>query len=171
MLVLMISLVVSKRSANLRRPVEQMNSKSFDYRKVPDHTVPRKHWIKRPMLQVTLFNETKYQQIVCLVDSGADECLFHASIGRSLGIDLESGTHKIFEGIAGSIEAYIHPVEIQIQDFPEPVRIEAGFTESDGVHAILGQAGFFENFRICFERYRWRIEVTNRPEPKRSLSE
>lgn len=117
------------------------------------------------MLQVTLFNGMKRKQIVCLVDSGADECLFHASIGRSLGIDVGSGRSKVFDGIAGSIEAYIHPIEIQIQDFDERLIIEAGFTESEGVDAILGQAGFFENFRICFERYRWRIEVTSRPEP------
>ncbi|HSP62935.1 MAG TPA: retropepsin-like aspartic protease [Pyrinomonadaceae bacterium] len=123
------------------------------------------------MLQVTLFNGTKRQQIVCLVDSGADECLFHASIARSLGIDVESGRYKEFDGIAGGIEAYIHPVEIQIQDFAEQVKIEAGFTESEGVHAILGQAGFFENFRICFARYRRRIEVGNRPEPTRSSME
>jgi hypothetical protein len=141
-----------------------MTSKSFDYRRIPDHTLPRKRWMKRPMLQVTLFNGTKRQQIVCF----ADECLFHASIARSLGIDVESGRYKEFDGIAGSIEAYIHPVEIQIQDFAERVKIEAGFTESEGVHAILGQAGFFENFRICFERYRWRIEVGNRPETTRS---
>src|SRR5437867_12765324 len=139
-----------------------MESKSFDYRKIPNLTIPRKRWIKRPMLQATLFNGTKYQQIVCLVDSGADECLFHASIGRSLGIDLHSGMHKVFDGIAGSIEAYMHPVEIQIQDFSERVKMEAGFTESAGVHAILGQVGFFENFKICFERYRWRIDVTSR---------
>jgi hypothetical protein len=139
-----------------------MKSKTFDYRKIPNHAIPRKRWIKRPMLQVTLSNGSMHQQIVCLVDSGADECLFHASIGRSLGIDLENGTRKVFDGIAGSIEAYMHPVEIQIQDFPERVQIEAAFTDSDGVHAILGQAGFFENFKICFERYRWKIEITNR---------
>src|SRR6266853_1191613 len=131
----------------------QMKSKSFDYRKIPNHAIPRRRWVKRPMLQVTLFNGTKHQQIVSPADSGADECVFHASIGRSLGIDLESGTRIVLDGIAGSIEAYMHPIEIQIQDFPERVKIEAAFTESDGVHAILGQAGFFENFKICFERY------------------
>jgi len=139
-----------------------MKSKSFDYRKIPNHAVPRKRWIKRPMLQVTLVNGTKRHQIVCLVDSGADECLFHASVGRSLGLDLQSGRYKKFDGIAGSIEAYVHPIELQVQDVPERVMIDAGFTESDGVHAILGQAGFFENFKICFERYRWRIEVSSR---------
>lgn len=142
-----------------------MKSKSFSYRRVPNLTVPRKRWIKRPMVQVTLFNGAKRKQVVCLVDSGADDCLFHASIGRSLGIDVGSGRYKIFNGIAGSIEAYIHPIETQIQDFDERLIIEAGFTESDSVDAILGRAGLFENFRICFERYRWRIEVTSRPEP------
>jgi len=142
-----------------------MKSKSFAYRKIPNLTVRRKRWIKRPMLQVTLHNGTKRKQVVCIVDSGADDCLFHASVGRSLGIDVGSGRRKILGGIAGSIEAYIHPIEIQVQDFDERVAIEAGFTESDGVDAILGQTGFFENFRICFERYRWRIEVTSRREP------
>ena len=139
-----------------------MKSKSFDYRKIPNHAVPRKRWIKRPMLQVTPVNGTKRHQIVCLVDSGADECLFHASVGRSLGLDLQSGRYKKFDGIAGSIEAYVHPIELQVQDVPERVVIDAGFTESAGVHAILGQAGFFESFKICFERYRWRIEVSSR---------
>jgi hypothetical protein len=148
-----------------------MKSKSFDYRKVPDHTIPRKRWIKRPMLQVTLFNGMKHKQVVCLVDSGSDECLFHASIGRGLGIDIEGGTYKEFDGIASSIEAYMHSIEIQIQDFPERLKIEAGFTKSEGVDAILGQAGFFEKFRICFERYRWRIEISGRPEPMRSSME
>ena len=139
-----------------------MKSKSFDYRRVPDRTITRKRWIKRPMLQVTLVNGTKRHQIACLVDSGADECLFHASIGRSLGLDVESGRYKKFDGIAGSIDAHMHPIELMVQDVPDRVKIDAGFTESDGVHAILGQAGFFENFKICFERYRWRIEVSSR---------
>ena len=148
-----------------------MRSKTFDYRKIPNYGIPKKRWIKRPMLQLTFFNGAKRQQVVCLVDSGADECLFHASIGRSLGIDIESGSYMKFNGIAGSIEAYIHPLEIQLQDFPERVNIKAGFTESEGVHAILGQAGFFENFKICFERKRWRIEISDRLEPKKSSLE
>ncbi len=123
------------------------------------------------MLQLTLFNGVNRQQVVCLVDSGANECLFHASIGRSLGIDIESGSYMQFNGIAGSIEAYIHPLEIQLQDFPERVNIKAGFTESEGVYAILGQSGFFENFKICFERKRWRIEISDRSEPKKSSPE
>lgn len=148
-----------------------MKTKSFDYRKVPSYSVPRKRWIKRPMLQVSLINGTKQQQVVCLVDSGADECLFHASIANGLGIDLKTGERREYGGIAGTVEAYIHLIEIQIQGFEERLKVAAAFTESEGVHAILGQAGFFEYFKICFERYRWRIEISGPPEPRRNSSE
>ena len=114
------------------------------------------------MLQITMFNGMNRQQVVCLVDSGADECPFHASIGRHLGIHVSSGLFKKFDGIADSIDAYMHTIEIQVQDFEERVKIQAGFTESDGVYAILGQAGFFENYKVTFERYRWKMEVTSR---------
>ncbi|SRR5688572_21253409 len=136
-----------------------MKTKTFDYRRVPDFTVPRKRWIKRPLLQVTLINGDRRKQQICLLDSGADESLFHSSIGRVLGLDIESGTPKIFDGIVGSIEAYMHTIEIQIQDFPSRVKVVAGFTDSIGVDAILGQKGFFENYRICFDRRKGRIEI------------
>lgn len=148
-----------------------MKSKTFDYRRVPDHTIPRKRWIKRPMLQVTLFSTTKRKQHICLVDSGADESLFHSSIGRNLEIDIESGRFKRFDGIAGSLEAYMHSIEIQIQDFPERVKIEVGFTDSEGVDAILGQAGFFENYRVCFDRSRGKIEIATRADSAKRWQE
>ena len=122
------------------------------------------------MLQVRLFNGPKQQDVVCLVDSGADDCLFPASIAESLGIDLKSGERKEYSGIAGTVEAYIHVIEIQIQGFEERLKIAAAFTESEEVPAILGQAGCFDHFKICFERYRWRIEISGRPEPRRDLS-
>jgi hypothetical protein len=114
------------------------------------------------MVQVTLFSKAKRKQVVCLVDSGADESLVHSSIGREIGIDIESGACKRFDGIAGAVEAYVHPVELVIQGFSERVMFDAAFTDAEGVDAILGQAGFFENFKICFDRSRGKIEITAR---------
>ncbi len=140
--------------------------KTFDYRRIPNYELPRKRWIKRPLLQVTLSNGMKRQQVVCLLDSGADECLFHDSIAHRLGIeDLKTGIFRRFEGIAGGVDAYMHPIRLQIQDFPESVEIYAGFTDANIVWPILGQAGFFANFKVTFERYRGRLEITSRPEP------
>lgn len=90
---------------------------------------------------------------------------------QTLSIDVETGEPKTFDGIADSIKAHMHTIKIEIQDFPEPVAVEVAFTEADGVDAILGQSGFFENYKVCFERYRWRIEVASRPEPTIRLQE
>lgn len=118
------------------------------------------------MLQVTLSNGSKRQQVVCLIDSGADECLFHWSIAHLLGIeDLKTGIFRRFEGIAEGVDAYMHPVRLQIQDFPDSVEIYAGFTEAESVWAILGQAGFFANYKVTLERYKSKFEITSRPEP------
>ena len=101
--------------------------------------MPKNRWIKRPLLQVTLSNGAKRQQVICLVDSGADECLFHCSIAYRLGItEWKDGIVRRFDGIAEGIDAYMHPIRLQVQDFAESVPIYAGFTEADGVLAISG---------------------------------
>ena len=42
----------------------------------------------------------------------------------------------------------------------EEVEITAGFINSSGVVAILGQDGFFDAFRIKFERDHGIVEIT-----------
>ncbi len=137
----------------------------FEYRKEPDRTKPKKEWIKRPKIQVGLHNGDNHVQLICLVDSGADDCMFHSSIADVLGIDLKTGTHKPFRGIAKDvlIDAYLHPIEIQLQGFSERVPVMAAFCDSSAVDGILGQSGFFENYKVEFEGYRGKLEITSRP--------
>ena len=137
----------------------------FDYRKVPTAATPKKHWVKKPLLQVSLLNGGRRTNVVCLVDSGAEDCIFHSSIASLLGIDLKSGTLKSFTGIAKGhpIDGYLHTVELQVYGMTERVSIDAYFTEAEGVSALLGQSGFFENFKVTFERYKGQFEVEARP--------
>lgn len=69
---------------------------------------------------------------------------------------MKSGEPKKFDGIAEGhpIEAFFHNVELQVQDFPDKVSIRAGFTDSDCVAGLLGQEGFFKNFRVTFKGWR-----------------
>jgi hypothetical protein len=136
----------------------------FKYRKTPDDTDPSKRWIARPILQVRLYYGLKHQDIRCLVDSGADDCLFHTSVGERLGIDVQAGRLKRFAGIAAGqfVDAYMHTIQTQIQGLSEKIDLEAGFTDSEWVYGILGQSGFFQNYRVTFERFRGRFEVTSR---------
>ena len=98
------------------------------------------------------------------MDSDADDCLFHTSVGERLGIYVQVGRLKRFAGIAAGhfVDAYIHAVQMQIQGFSEKIDLEAGFTDSEWVYGLLGQSGFFANYRVTFERYRGRFEVTSR---------
>lgn len=81
-----------------------------------------------------------------------------------LGIDVQAGRLKRFVGIAAGhfVEAYMHGLQMQIQGFSEKIDLEVGFTDSDWVSGILGQSGFFDNYRVTFERFRGRFEVTSR---------
>jgi hypothetical protein len=133
----------------------------FDYLKQPNFLNPQKPWISRPVIPVRLSYKDKYLDVYALIDSGADASIFHSSIAKELDIDIVSGRKEKFFGISGEgIDVYFHKVQIQIIGSSESIGIEAGFTDSKGVGAILGQAGFFENYHIKFERDKERVEIT-----------
>ena len=108
-----------------------------------------------------LFYRGKYDDVRCLVDSGADECVFASSVARSLGIDIESGEPRIYYPVGGSsFTGYIHHVGLQILGFDERIEIEAGFAERNKF-SLLGQDGFFDNYEVVFRGYGKRFEVNS----------
>jgi hypothetical protein len=132
----------------------------FEYRKQPNFADPNKPWISRPMLPLKLSCRGKTVEVFALVDSGADTSLFHASLARTLGIDLMSGRKQTFFGIAQGmgVDAYFHTVSLQVLG-GSPIEMEIGFTESNGVGALLGQTGFFDAFIVRFEKAKERFEL------------
>ena len=136
----------------------------FNYVKERISGKPKKQWPKRAKLPVSLFYGPERQNVYALIDSGADLCLFNSGIGRLLGIDVRSGPTRSIGGITGTITAYMHTIQLQVQGSSEKVDIYAGFTDSNQVEALLGQEGFFDSFTVGpFERYRWEFYVTPRP--------
>ena len=131
------------------------------YRKEPDDTRPG-GYVYLPLLTVRLFRGNSYNDVRCLMDSGADDCLFHASVARNLGINVTSGEPKDYIGIGGQAhEGYLHTVDLQIFGFNERVKIEAGFSEYVKI-SLLGQSGFFENYEVTFRGYRKSFEIKSR---------
>ena len=91
-------------------------------------------------------------RIEALIDSGADDCLFRADIGRAIGIkDIASGPVGEMAGIVPGVQipVYYHHVNLWVGS--SMIKITAGFTEKTSVGAILGRRGFFENFIITFD--------------------
>jgi hypothetical protein len=88
--------------------------------------------------------------VSALIDSGADFCLFHSSVGRALGIDIHTGRREDFKGITLDIvPAYVHKVYLGLRG-ESPIEVEVGFLTMDLLPdgGLLGQRGFFDEFDV-----------------------
>lgn len=100
-----------------------------------------------------------------LIDTGADHTLINKEWAKALGIDWKSGTKTSSIGIAGNpTTIYLHEIEIEIPRLANSKQIiPVGFIDSPNVGILLGQVGFFDNFKITFERYKNFFEVEVKP--------
>lgn len=90
-----------------------------------------------------------------LIDSGADINLINAQFAKLLGFDFKSGLKTSLKGIVNqSIDVYKHILELEIPRLTtKKTSMEFGFIDSSTVGILLGQKGFFDIFKITFEKY------------------
>src|SRR5437867_8353975 len=120
------------------------------YREVRDETRPEGITFY-PLLQVFIRHDLNMQPVLALVDSGSSDCIFAASVGEVLGIDVPSGRpHQFLSFNLQETRGFVHTVNLQVTGFSHWIEIEAVFIESE-VMPILGQSGFFQNYQIVFE--------------------
>jgi len=86
-----------------------------------------------------------------VVDSGSPVCLFHAHIGRQLGLKVENGQHDILGGVIGGSRGDVYYHKIKLKVMADVITITGGFSEQLSTAAILGRHGFFENFIVTFD--------------------
>ncbi len=103
----------------------------------------------RPMVDVTLFGTKDFRTVKALIDTGADDCLIHIEFAEKLGVEFV-GKKKI-TGVASNIIVDYAEVEIMIKHFDKKIRTVVGFTELP-FSCLLGQNGFFDNYRVRFEK-------------------
>ena len=113
-----------------------------------------------PIVSVRLACKGKDQRVWAIIDSGADISVFNSDIAGLLGLVPNAGSLCHLSGLGGgSIQAWLHPVELTLGEFPS-VPINVAFTDTDTPDvSILGQKGFFDNFQIRFQRYKNQIEI------------
>lgn len=97
-----------------------------------------------------------------LVDSGATETLLPRRIGERLGIDIESGERVEFEGVGGAAIGYRHKVMLRLAGERNEYEIACAFSELPNMGGLLGERGFFENYKITFEKYKNVFSVTKK---------
>jgi hypothetical protein len=130
----------------------------------PNPAFPDGRICARPMLALALVYGSRRISCYALVDSGADHCAFPLSFAFALGINPFSGPSLLSAGLgSNAIPMYFWDVVIDLQGITRfPTRI--GFTEGLNQCGIglLGQDGFFNNFRVTFNLNRnatFEIEV------------
>jgi len=134
----------------------------FSYLKFPgepSEAFPDKKSSLRPVIPVTFRHEGKSITLHCLMDSGADWCVFHAELATRLGLELKEGKKQKFYGTAKVEQwAYFHTVELNIGGW----RYECYCAFSEDLktpYGLLGQEGFFDKFQVKFDRVKEQIEL------------
>ncbi len=96
-----------------------------------------------------------------MVDSGATISVFQGSIGEYLGIPIENGRRRIFQGVGGKIIGYIHEVDLQIDKIKFSCRIAFSNELATSLN-ILGRDNFFERFLIIFDESNKMLKLTTK---------
>ncbi len=125
----------------------------FEYKKIGNFL--------RPIIPVTLKHNKKELNYVALLDSGADFNIFHSELAEVLEIDLTKLPKTSFSGINKGAHGIMQMtvIEIGIEDyiFNAPVYFSPEIS-SDG-YGIVGQQGFFDNFKVLFNLEARKIEL------------
>jgi len=121
----------------------------------------------RPVIPIKLKNGGEEIGYHVLVDSGADMCLFDAEIGEAIGIDIKKGQMRQVFGIGGKASIYYwHKVTIEVGGWE--YKIAAGFMPGGNgrvaPYGVVGQLGFFEFFKVIFDRTKEEIEIKRKAE-------
>ncbi len=94
-------------------------------------------------------NAPRTKRFEAVIDSGASRCIFHASIGRFIGLEIEKGTIEEALGINGTSRNYLHDIVLFAPG--GVINIRAGFSEDLPIAGLLGMNGFFDLFKVTFD--------------------
>ncbi len=108
----------------------------------------------RPYIPVSIRSKNgSIPSLLALVDSGADFCMFDGALSSALDLDLSPLQQIKLSGINGSAVGYVAHLEIGVHDHFIPVPVVFSFDFSPvGFGGIIGQVGFFDAFKIQFDR-------------------
>src|SRR5688572_29744679 len=123
------------------------NGLTFSYKKLSET-------VYRPIIRIEISGSKGKDGVPCevLVDSGADFCILKAEIGEILGLDIKSGETFEYVGINGAKSAgYVHDVWIAVKNHWMESRVVFSYDIPKSGHQVVGQKGFFGNFKISFD--------------------
>ncbi len=101
-----------------------------------------------PILDVTLVGPAGEDGLLAIIDTGAKYCLFNGLRAKAVGLELGNGRLEILSGLAGNLQARIHPVALEI--FGTRFQCEVAFSEQEIRRELLGRHTLFTQTRFGF---------------------
>lgn len=109
--------------------------------------------VYRPILHLVLQNGENYSKLThCLLDSGADWCMFGLDKLDALGIDKTNLNVDYSLSFASGYPIYFTRVLMHVYEVGS-WEVDAGFCEvfNNQPIALLGHIGFFDRFKVTFD--------------------
>ncbi len=135
----------------------------FKYRRYSRPSRPGTEYGELPLVEVRVKCGRKHIDLYCLVDSGADECIFGTDVAAILGIDLSKAEKREYFALGDTpIQGFRHRVLMRVKGFDDWISATVGFVGENDL-SLVGQKGFFENFEVTFRTYQKRLEIKSKP--------
>lgn len=137
---------------------------NFKYRKFPldpkNCPFQNKRSSLRPVIQIDFETKNGSFGYLVLIDSGADYCIFHATVGEQLGLDIKTGTPLTFFGTSGKPQkAYFHKITFKIGGHHHTCEVGFSYDMEKLAYGLLGQDGFFDKWTVKFEYHKKNIDL------------
>ncbi len=111
-----------------------------------------------PIIPIKISRNGEEVNTSAIVDSGASISIFSSSIGRQIGIDIESGERRIFQGASAKLSGYVHEVKLTIGGME--VTCKAAFSDELGTSFnLLGREDVFDKFIVAFNEKNLEISI------------
>jgi hypothetical protein len=86
--------------------------------------------------------------------------MFHAEIGDLLKIPVRSGGKLTFHGTSGTAQnAFFHTIHYELGGWDMECYAGFSYEMKSMPYGLLGQTGFFDQFRIEFDYRKQRMEI------------
>lgn len=114
-----------------------------------------------PVIPIGLIRGKETVRTEALVDSGANISIFHGEFCGELGLKLEDGEKRTFQGIGGKITGYVHTIQVNANEHVFPCRIAFSNEMITGLN-IIGREDFFDKFIVTFDDVKRELELRTR---------
>lgn len=104
----------------------------------------------RPVYLVKLFigGTDEYISVPCIIDTGADSCIFPSQFSSALGHSLRSGLRsQPMNGIGGSLTGHLHTNDVEIAGVRYNIQCFMCENWQFG-YGLLGHTGFLDRFDV-----------------------